>query len=125
MRVLTGACRRAPPRFRSLAEADRSGALPDAAISSARRPVIGDHAAGHGVSGTIIAVPECQPLADDEIWRVVLAGEEVGRLVRRCRQELGGKAWQLLQLDDMSDEQLDAYEASMDGQGQGGTASSF
>lgn len=125
MRVLTNACWRAPPRFCSPAEADRSGAPLDVAVLAVLRPAIGDHATGHGVSGTIAAVPDHQPLAEDGIWRVALAGEGFGRLVRCCRQGRGERAWQLLQIDDMSDEQLDAYEASMHDQDRSGTASAF
>lgn len=76
------------------------------------RPGIGEHAAGYGVSGTILAVPELQPLAQDGIWRITLAGESFGRLVRLADGGRG-RMWQLLQLDDVTDEQFDAYDAAM------------
>lgn len=78
----------------------------------AARPGIGERASGHGVSGTIAAVPDVQPLARDGIWRVALAGEAVGRLVRRDDRARGG--WSLLRMDDLADEQFDRYEAAMD-----------
>jgi len=83
-----------------------------AVILGPRRPDPGERAAGHGVSGTIIGVPELQPLGTAEIWRVSLAGEPFGRLVRRSRQNRL-RAWQLLQLNDLTDVQFDAYEAAM------------
>ena len=126
MRVLTNSCQRVPLKLCSPSGSDeggRTGPPSDAGFgASPLRPAVGDHATGHGVSGTVIAVSDDQPLAADGIWRVTLAGEEFGRLVRCCSPERGGKAWQLLRLDDMSDEQLDAYEASMDNQGGSGTA---
>ena len=125
MRVLTNAGRRDPPRSYSPSDADRSGGLLSAAVSAVLRPAIGDHAAGHGVSGTIAVIPDHQPLADDGIWRVTLAAELFGRLVRRGIQEPDDRAWQLLQIDDLSDEQLDAYETSMHGQGQSRTDPPF
>ena len=121
MRVLTNACRRDPPRSYGPITADRSAGPLSAAFSVVLRPAIGDHAAGHGVSGTIAVIPDHQPLVDDGIWRVTLAAEMFGRLVRRGIQEDDDRAWQLLQIDDLSDEQLDAYEASMDDQGQSRT----
>ncbi len=80
-----------------------------------RQPVIGDHAAGYGVSGTVAAVRECQPLAGEGIWRITLAGEDFGRLVRQDEQayQNGEGGWVLLQVDDLSDVQLAAYEAAM------------
>lgn len=81
-----------------------------AAALGPRSPDPGDRAVGHGVSGEIVAVPEQQPLAADGIWRVALAGEPFGRLVGRRRNGVG--AWRLLQLDDLTDAQLDAYEAA-------------
>jgi len=76
-------------------------------------PAVGEQASGYGVSGTIAAVPELQPLGTEGIWRISLEGEHFGRLVRRESQDCLGEAWQLLQLDDIADEQLDAYEAAM------------
>ncbi len=126
MRVVTNACQPAPVRVCSPAGADdggRSGAPSDPASgASPLPPAVGDRATGHGVSGTVTVVPDRQPLAKDGIWRVILAGEGFGRLVRRRNAERAGKAWQLLQLDDISDEQLDSYEASMSDQDGSGTA---
>ena len=85
-----------------------------------RGPLAGDRAEGHGVSGTIMAVPKLQPLEGDGIWRVALYGEHFGRLVRRRGQGQSGAPWELLQIDDMSDAQLDAYDAAMLGVPQGG-----
>lgn len=82
-------------------------------MAAALRPLSpdpGERAVGHGVTGAIVAVPEQQPLAADGIWRVALAGEPFGRLVRRGHDD--GGAWQLLQLDDLTDAQLDAHEAA-------------
>ena len=76
------------------------------------RPGVGEPASGHGVSGTIAAVPDVQPLARDGIWRVTLAGEAFGRLVR-FDGRAPGDGWRLLQMDDVTDEQLDRYEAAM------------
>lgn len=80
-----------------------------------RQPAIGDRAAGYGVSGRIAAVAECQPLAGDGIWRVSLVGEAFGRLIRQDEQayQNGEDGWVLLQVDDLSDVQLAAYEAAM------------
>ena len=78
-------------------------------------PVAGDMAAGHGMSRNIAAVPGWQPLERDGIWRVVLHGEVVVRVVRHATRQGGGWRWQLLQMDDMTDEQLDAYEAALAG----------
>jgi hypothetical protein len=85
------------------------------AAASARQPALGEHTAGYGVSGRIAAVPDRQPLSEDGIWRVTLAGESVGRLVRRDEQDCGSgvTGWQLLQLDDITDAQLESYEAAM------------
>lgn len=77
------------------------------------RPIAGDEAAGHGMSRGIAAVPGWQPLEHDGIWRVVLRGEVVVRVVRHATRQGGGWRWQLLQMDDMTDEQLDAYEAAL------------
>lgn len=76
-------------------------------------PAAGDAAAGHGVSGTIAAIPDKQPLVQDGIWRVTLRGETFGRLVRHKREGCGGAAWQLLRIDDLTDAQLDAYDEAM------------
>ena len=81
------------------------------------RPVAGDVAAGHGMSCGIAAVPGWQPLERDGIWRVVLHGEVVVRVVRDATRQGGGWQWRLLQMDDMTDEQLDAYEAALSGPG--------
>ena len=76
-------------------------------------PAVGDAAAGHGVSGTIAAIPDKQPLAQDDIWRVTLRGEAFGRLVRHGEPGCSGTAWQLLRIDDLTDAQLDAYDEAM------------
>lgn len=83
--------------------------------AAAKQPALGERAAGYGVSGRIAVVPDRQPLAADGIWRVTLAGEGVGCLVRLDEQDYssGAAGWQLLQLDDITDAQLDAYEAVM------------
>jgi len=81
--------------------------------SSLLRPVVGDEAAGHGMSRRIATVPDWQPLGHDEIWRVVLHGEVVVRVVRHSSLPGIAAHWQLLQMDDMSDEQLDIYEAAL------------
>jgi hypothetical protein len=65
----------------------------------------------------IAAVPGWQPLERDGIWRVLLHGEVVVRVVRHATRQSGGWRWQLLQMDDMTDEQLDAYEAALSGPG--------
>ncbi len=62
----------------------------------------------------IAAVPDLQPLASDGIWRVALEGESVVRVVR-FRVEMGGAEWELLAMGDMTDEQLDVYEAAISG----------
>lgn len=80
--------------------------------SAGFRPAAGNRAAGHGVGGAIAAVPEQQPLGRQGIWRITLEGEGCGRLVRCKGQEHGSAVWRLLQLDDVTDEQLDAYEAA-------------
>jgi hypothetical protein len=71
-----------------------------------RAPEHGERAYGHGVAGPIVAVPEWQPLAAENVWRVVLSGEAFGRLVARGK----GGGWMLLQLDDLSDAQSEALE---------------
>ncbi len=86
-----------------------------AAAATARQPALGERAAGYGVSGRLAVVPDRQPLAADGIWRVTLVGESVGRLVRLDEQDYGSgvAGWQLLQLDDITDAQMEAYEAAM------------
>lgn len=76
------------------------------------RPVAGDAAAGYGVSGVVASVPDRQPLAQDGIWRVTLNGEGFGRLVRSSGRKRD-RAWQLLQIDDITDAQFEAYEKAM------------
>jgi len=84
-------------------------------VQSVRRskPFVGDMAAGHGMSCRIAAVPGWQPLERDGIWRVVLHGEVVVRVVRHATRQGSSWRWQLLQMDDMTDEQLDIYEAAL------------
>ena len=77
-------------------------------------PIAGEQASGHGVFRKIAAVPDLQPLASDDIWRVALEGETVIRVVR-FHTEMGGAKWELLAMGDMTDEQLDAYEAAVSG----------
>ena len=72
-------------------------------------PVPGDRAAGYGLQGRIEALRARQPLAQDGIWRVSLRGECGRRLVRRD----GLGFWQLLQIDDLTDAQLEAYDQAM------------
>jgi hypothetical protein len=62
----------------------------------------------------IAIVADLQPLASDDIWRVALEGEAVFRVVR-FHAEMGGARWELLAMDDMTEEQLDAYEAALSG----------
>lgn len=76
-------------------------------------PVVDDEAVGHGMSGRIAAVPDLQPLERNEIWRVILHGEVVIRVVRHATRQGRAWRWQLLQMDEMTDEQLDAYEAAL------------
>lgn len=83
---------------------------PDA--SSPLKPVTGDKAAGYGVRRKIAAVPDWQPLGHDGIWRVVLHGEVVVRIVRCSALPGSVPHWKLLQMDDMTEEQLDTYEAA-------------
>ena len=82
-------------------------------------PAVGDAAAGHGVNGTIGAIPDKQPLAQDGIWRVTLRGEIFGRLVRHKGPGCSGAAWLLLRIDDLTDAQLDAYDEALLGTSQG------
>ena len=65
------------------------------------------------MSRGIAAVPGWQPLESEGIWRVVLQGKVVVRVVRHAMRQGGGWRWQLLQMDDMTDEQLDAYEVAL------------
>ncbi len=76
-------------------------------------PVVGDEAVGYGMSSRIAAVPDLQPLERDGVWRVVLHGEVVIRVVRQATRQDSAWRWQLLQMDDMTDVQLDAYEAAL------------
>lgn len=76
------------------------------------QPVVGEQTAGHGVFRRIAAIPDMQPLASDDIWRVALEGEAVIRVVR-LRSGMGGARWELLAMGDMTEEQLDAYEAAI------------
>lgn len=62
----------------------------------------------------IAAVPGLQPLASDAIWRVALEGEAIIRVVR-LRGARNGPRWQLLAMSDMTEEQLDTYEAAVSG----------
>lgn len=94
-----GACRAAPSGSQT----------PEAGTSEASAPEAGARASGHGASGVIAAVRARQPLSADGIWRVSLAGEPGGRLVRRK----GEGSWQLLRVDDLTDAQLEAYESGM------------
>lgn len=71
-----------------------------------RKPAAGSMASGHGVRGTVADVPRWQPLAGNYVWRVRLAGEALGRLIRRAEDD----TWRLLQLQDLSDAQMDALE---------------
>lgn len=75
--------------------------------TSLRAPNPGDHASGHDVHGIIASVSPRQPLAADGVWRVTLRGESFGRLVRLAPDA----GWHLLQLDELTDAQLDALEA--------------
>jgi len=72
-------------------------------------PRLGERSGGHSVIGTLAVIAEQQPLLAENVWRVVLAGEAVGRLVSRARDG----ALQLLQLTELTDAQLDIYEAAM------------
>jgi hypothetical protein len=72
-------------------------------------PRLGERSSGYSVFGTLAAVAEQQPLSAENVWRVVLAGEVVGRLVKRAQDG----ALQLLQLAELTDAQLDTYEAVM------------
>ena len=94
----------------------QDGASTRAGTGPRLRPAVGELAAGHGVHGVIGAVAAVQPLATEGIWRVALGGEACGRLVRGASGTCDGHdaaAWRLLRIDDLSDEQLDAYERAM------------
>jgi len=94
----------------------QDGASTRAGVGPRLRPAAGEFAAGHGVHGVIGAVAAVQPLAAEGIWRVVLGGEASGRLVRGASGTCDGRdaaAWRLLQIDDLSDKQWDAYERVM------------
>jgi len=80
-----------------------------AATRTHQPPRLGERPSGHSVIGTLASVAEQQPLSAENVWRVVLAGEAVGRLVRRARDG----ALQLLQLAELTDAELDIYEAAM------------
>lgn len=86
-----------------------------ATTGRACRPAVGERAAGYGVCGAVAAVADRQPLRAEGIWLVTLAGERVGRLVQRDEQDYasGAAGWRLLQVDDMTDEQLDLYGMGM------------
>ena len=77
------------------------------------RPLMNDRACGHGVDNGIITVPSRQPLKHDGIWRVVLHGEAVVRVVRHSKQQGSTLCWQLLQINDLTDEQLGLYEFAL------------
>lgn len=77
------------------------------------KPVVGDMAAGHGMSRRVAAVPSWQPLEQDAVWRVILHGERVVRVVAYATRQGLSWRWQLLRMDDMTDKQLDAYEAAL------------
>ena len=94
-------------------EIDLKSLQRDRATGSNQRPAVGDLAAGHGARGAVVAIPDNQPLAADDIWRVTLEGETVGRLVRLRPDAVCGAAWHLLQIDEMTDAQLDAFDAAM------------
>ena len=82
-------------------------------VPSLLRPAVGDEAAGYGVKGKIDAVPDLQPLGHDGIWRVTVCGETLIRVVRQSIPQGDALSWKLLQMDDMSDEQLDLYEVAL------------
>jgi hypothetical protein len=71
-------------------------------------PVRGEPASGHGLAGTVADVPRHQPLADEGVWRVTLVGEAFGRLARRAPEG----HWHLLELDELTEAQLDALDAA-------------
>ena len=96
------------------AASDLSRPLPGggqaAFANGATCPAAGDQAGGHGLAGRIVRLRDRQPLSADGVWRVSLEGEEgAARLVRRSAEG----NWQLLQIDDLTDAQLEAYEKAM------------
>lgn len=78
----------------------------DAGLAEQRWPEPGARAVGQGIVGVIVAVPDMQPLAIDDIWRVTLQGELFGRLVGRRHDG----PWRLLRADEMTDEQIDVLK---------------
>ena len=84
------------------------------ALRQPSHPVVGEEVAGHGMFRRIAALPGLQPLASDSIWRVALEGETVIRVVR-LRAARNGPRWGLLAMGDMTEEQLDTYEAAISG----------
>ena len=85
------------------------------------QPRVGEQAAGHGMFRRVAVVPGLQPLASDDIWRVILEDEAVIRVIR-SRATQGGVRWELLAMGDMTEEQLDTYEAAVSGSQEGGSA---
>ena len=71
-------------------------------------PSPGEWASGHGVDGVVADVHAVQPLAEAGVWRVTLAGEPFGRLVSPAP----GGGWRLMNLDELSDTELDTLEAA-------------
>ena len=82
------------------------------AVSQLPQPAVGEQAVGYGMFCRIAAVPELQPLAPYDIWRVALEREAVIRVVR-SRAAQSGPRWELLAMSDMTEEQLDTYEAAV------------
>jgi len=76
------------------------------AVLGPRPPEPGERVSGHGLTGTVLVVADTQPLAADHIWRVGLAGEPFNRLVKRDR----ASCWHLLQLDELSEAQMERME---------------
>ena len=76
-------------------------------------PSLNDRAAGYGVDSRITSVPSRQPLKRDCIWRVVLDGEAVVRVVRQPKRQGAAVCWQLLQTNDLTDRQLETYETAL------------
>ena len=86
------------------------GGSPPGSGKDVECPCSGDAARGDRMAGRIARLRDRQPLAADGIWRVSLEGEEfAGRLVRRAAEG----NWKLLQIDDLTDAQLAAYEKAM------------
>jgi hypothetical protein len=82
--------------------------MQDPAAPRPRPPSPGERASGHGLEGVVATVLACQPLAEDDVWRVTLAGEPFGRLVSPAPDG----SWHLLQLEELTDAQLDVLEAA-------------